>query len=336
MRVPVKHLAAAVLALLILAACSPLPPATAAAVVDGTQIPRDAIERGVVDLDLDELRAQVDASLPADLTGPARRAAVQVEVDAVVLETQRRVLDLYIRQEIVRIVAADAGVTISEADRDLARDQLLVSIGGPDALPEALARAQLTVGVFEEVIVEQEALIEALRQDLLADIELEVREPRHILLDSEAEAAAVRAELEAGADFAEVAERVSLDPGSAPSGGALPASPRGAWLPEFDEAVWSAELGELVGPIETQAGFHLIEVVDEATLTGEDIPPAQRDQLVGGDLDARFFGTVAAAEIRVDPAFGTWSTDPSNPALLPVRPVGLAPVGVGGIAPAGS
>jgi len=323
----IRLLAATVGSVLLLSGCSPLPPGTAAAVVDGTPIPREAIERAISGLALDELREAIAAGLPDDLEGAEREAAVREQLDAVVLDTQRRVLDLYIRREIVRIVAADVGVEASEADRDRAREALIVSIGGPEALSGVLAQAGFTDEVFEDVIVEQEALLEALRREVLADAELAVREPRHILVDTEEEAAEVVAELAAGADFAELAIARSQDPGSAQAGGALDAAPRGAWLPEFDDAVWTAELGTVVGPVRTQAGFHVIEVVAEDTLAADELPAQQVQQLVSGELDARFFTALEATEVRVDPAFGVWSGDANDPSLRPVDPVGLAPTG---------
>jgi parvulin-like peptidyl-prolyl isomerase len=321
----IRLLAAVVGAVLLLSACSPLPPGTAAAVVDGTPIPREVIERAISGLELGELREAIAAGLPAELAGAERESAIQEQLDAVVLDTQRRVLDLYIRREIVRIVAADVGVEATDDDRDQAREALIASIGGPEALPDVLAQAGFTDEVFEDVIVEQEALLEALRRQVLAGAELQVREPRHILVQTEEEAAEVLAELAAGADFAELAVERSQDPGSAPSGGALNAAPRGAWLPEFDDAVWTAELGAVVGPVQTQAGFHIIEVVAEDTLVADELPPQQVQQLVSGELDARFFTALEETEVRVDPAFGVWSGDANDPSLRPVDPVGLAP-----------
>jgi parvulin-like peptidyl-prolyl isomerase len=326
-RTRVRLLTASVTAALLLAACSPLPPGSAAAVVGDTRIPREAIERAVAGLDLDGLRAGVDAGLPAELEGAERTAAVDEEMAAVLLDTQRRILDLYIRREIVLIVAEDLGVEATAEDREAAREALIASVGGPEALSGVLADAGFSEEVFDEVIVEQEALLVALRRDVLAGAELEVREPRHILVASQEEAEEVIAELAAGADFAELAAARSQDPGSAPQGGALRPGRRGGWLPEVDDAVWTAQIGEVVGPVQTQAGFHVIEVVDEATLEADDLPEQQVQQLVAGELDARFFTAVSETAVQVDPAFGVWSSDPEDPSLRPSDPVGQAPTG---------
>jgi peptidyl-prolyl cis-trans isomerase C len=85
---------------------------------------------------------------------------------------------------------------------------------------------------------------------------------RHILVGALDQAEALRSALEAGADFAEVAAEHSNDTGSAAAGGELGCLPPGCDRPAFDDAAFAAELGELVGPVETQFGYHLL-IVDE-------------------------------------------------------------------------
>lgn len=325
MRTRVRTLVAALSGALLLAACGPALPAGTAAVVGDTRIPRAEVERAIAELDLAADREAIEQSLPADLTPAERRDQADAQFATVVQDLQRRTLDLYIRLEIVRIVAEEEGVEATDVDRAEARQLLVDSVGGEDQLEGVLTQSGFTQEVFEEVIVEQEALIGALRAVLLGDAELEVREPRHILVQDEAEAQEIVDLLAGGADFATLAEERSIDPGSAAEGGALEAAPRGAWLQEFDDAVWTAEVGEVVGPVQTQAGFHVIELVDVQTLEADELPDEQVQQLVGGELDARFVAVVADTEVRVDPAFGEWSQDPNDPSLRPREPVGLAP-----------
>ncbi len=325
MRTRVRTLAAALSAALLLAACGPVLPGGAAAMVGDARIPRAEVERAIAALDLAADRAAIEESLPADLNPAERRAQADAQFATVVQDLQRRTLDLYIRLEIVRIVAEEEGVEATDVDRAEARELLVESIGGEDQLEGVLTQSGFTEDLFDEVIVEQEALIAALRTALLGDAELEVREPRHILVEDEAEAQEIVDLLAGGADFASLAEERSIDPGSAAEGGALEAAPRGAWLQEFDDAVWTAEVGEVVGPVQTQAGFHVIELLSADTLDAEQLPDEQVQQLVGGELDARFVAVVADTEVVVDPAFGEWSQDPNDPSLRPLQPVGQAP-----------
>jgi len=309
--------------ILVLSACSQLPPASSAAVVGGTPIPREDVEAAVTDLDLAALRESLEASLPADLEGGERATAAQTELDAVVLDAQRRALDLFIRYELVQLMAADAGAEASEADLAEARELLVGPLGGPEELESVLQQSRLSEQVFEQVIVPQEALVLALRRTLLDGQSLEVRAPRHILLTTQEEAEAVLAELVAGADFATLAAERSQDPGSAAQGGDLGPQPRGAWLAEFDEAVWAAEVGELVGPVQTQAGFHIIEVVSAESLDPDDLPAEQAQQLTAAELEERFLTVLSDTEVVVDPAFGVWDVSATGGAVIrPTEPVG--------------
>lgn len=94
---------------------------------------------------------------------------------------------------------------------------------------------------------------------------------RHILFkvtpdrpDAQAQAdlEAVRRRVEAGEDFAQLAQDLSEDEGSASRGGSLGFFGRGQMIPAFEEAAFGAEVGALVGPIKTDFGYHLIEVQD--------------------------------------------------------------------------
>jgi peptidyl-prolyl cis-trans isomerase D len=67
-------------------------------------------------------------------------------------------------------------------------------------------------------------------------------------------------QVKAGADFAEVARRVSEDVGSAPQGGDLGCSPRGRMVPEFDNAAFSLEPGQLSDLVKTTFGYHVIRL----------------------------------------------------------------------------
>ncbi len=94
---------------------------------------------------------------------------------------------------------------------------------------------------------------------------------RHILLrpneilDEAAvlqKALGVRAQIMGGDDFATVAEAVSEDPGSAAEGGDLGWLSPGDTLPEFEQAVAQLELGEISEPVQTRAGWHLIQAME--------------------------------------------------------------------------
>jgi peptidyl-prolyl cis-trans isomerase C len=91
--------------------------------------------------------------------------------------------------------------------------------------------------------------------------EQEVR-AQHILVDSEAEAKAILAELKNGADFAELAKQKSKDPGAA-NGGDLGYFTKDQMVPEFAQAAFALPVGGLSEPVKTQFGWHIIKVADK-------------------------------------------------------------------------
>ncbi|MFW5426838.1 MAG: peptidylprolyl isomerase [Methylophagaceae bacterium] len=82
---------------------------------------------------------------------------------------------------------------------------------------------------------------------------------RHILVDSEEVCLELKREIEEGADFADVAKENSSCPSGA-SGGDLGEFGPGMMVPEFDAVVFSAPVNTVQGPVQTQFGYHLLEV----------------------------------------------------------------------------
>ena len=84
---------------------------------------------------------------------------------------------------------------------------------------------------------------------------------RHILVETEQACQALKAQIEAGSDFAELARQHSQCP-SGRQGGDLGEFTQGQMVPEFDQVVFSGELGVVHGPVRTQFGYHLLEITD--------------------------------------------------------------------------
>lgn len=82
---------------------------------------------------------------------------------------------------------------------------------------------------------------------------------RHILVADRQAAEDLKKQIVDGADFAATAREHSQCP-SREQGGALGEFGPGQMVPEFDEVVFSAEVGEVHGPVQTQFGYHLIQI----------------------------------------------------------------------------
>ena len=82
---------------------------------------------------------------------------------------------------------------------------------------------------------------------------------KHILVAEEDKCQAILKEIKEGMAFEEAAQRHSTCP-SGQKGGSLGAFGKGQMVKEFEEAAFAAEIGQVVGPVKTQFGYHLIKV----------------------------------------------------------------------------
>lgn len=92
---------------------------------------------------------------------------------------------------------------------------------------------------------------------------------RHILVETREQAENIGKELEQGLDFAEAAKKYSTCP-SGEKGGDLGYFTRGQMVPEFEKAAFEGALHQVIGPVKTQFGYHLIRVEEkqEAQIPG--------------------------------------------------------------------
>ena len=100
----------------------------------------------------------------------------------------------------------------------------------------------------------------------------------HILVATKEEADKLRADLDAGADFAELAKAHSTDTGSGAAGGDLGWFGLGMMVKPFEEAVIGAEVGKVVGPVKSDFGYHLI-LVKETRVAAAPTLDDLRDEL---------------------------------------------------------
>lgn len=85
----------------------------------------------------------------------------------------------------------------------------------------------------------------------------------HILVEKEADAKAITAQIKAGGNFEKIAKEKSKDPGSAPNGGDLGWVSDKALVPEFSKAMVQLKKGQVTDkPVKTQYGWHIIKLDD--------------------------------------------------------------------------
>jgi len=261
---------------------TPADGATIVAYVNGRPLYEDAMQREV-DAVLSQYRqiyAQFGQDIDELLVGASgRELGIRLELQG---------LERLVGREVIFEQAEKHGISVTEEEGEAEFQKLYA---------EFLASQQMTeeefTTAFEANGGDMEAFLrdsrrniyetmvaDALRDEVLGpadlteeDVALYFEENRsqyeedeqirasHILLETEEDAEAVLEELEAGADFATLAQERSIGP-SAPSGGDLKWFGRGQMVEPFDEAAFELEVGEVSGVVKTEFGYHVILLVD--------------------------------------------------------------------------
>ena len=272
---------------------------------------------------------------------------------------KRQVVPQLLAFSLAEAYARENGIEVPEEEIqeeiDLTKDEVAQQAGaaGREGSPDELFQEALDQFGFEQAEFREEVrtslLVRKVQEDAVGGVEPTEEEVsdfyeenkatqftiperrciRHILFteDEETEAEDVRDQLEAGDDFEELAQENSQDPGSRERGGELGCQPEGGFVSEFDDAAFGAQEGEIVGPIETDFGFHVIEVTDiqeeEETPLEEAAPEieerlGQQRQIT--EFDAWIRDQIEERNVKFLPGY-----DPDEP-ILPGAPPG-APKG---------
>lgn len=220
---------------------APPNPAGLAGSVNGESIPLAAFER--------ELNRQ------RPLLGAASEQALRSEV-----------LEQMIEQTLLRQGARALNISISDADLQAEIDAQIAEVGGAEAWASWLATNGYTPEEFPEILRDV-LLANGVRDSLTADLAGNVRQAnaRHILVRTEREAQDVMARLGQGEDFAALATALSQDETTRDDGGSL------GWfvqdellLPALAQTVFALQSGQIAGPVPTERGYHIVQVVEFA------------------------------------------------------------------------
>jgi parvulin-like peptidyl-prolyl isomerase len=166
---------------------------------------------------------------------------------------------------LLRQAAEEQGITVDSEQLEALVQQDIKLAGGEEAFDEWLQENGLEHSGYLER-VELQLLASALRDRVTATVAATQPQVhlRHILLATREEAETVLHELEEGAAFEGIAAARSVDPGSRERGGDLGWVPAGI-LPEPVEAeAWQLSPGERSEVIESEFGFHIIELIERA------------------------------------------------------------------------
>lgn len=131
----------------------------------------------------------------------------------------------------------------------------------------------------------------------------------HILVDSEEKAKEIKAQIDGGVTFADAAKTHGTD-GTAASGGDLGWFGAGMMVKPFEDAVAAMKPGELVGPVQTEFGWHLIQLLETRPAAAPALDDVREDlaaELEQKAVQAHVEAVTKAAKIEkpgegIDPA----------------------------------
>lgn len=183
-----------------------------------------------------------------------------------------------------------------------------------DAFESTLASYSLTEDTYKDSIRLQLLQDKAAKDVEVTDKEIEEyynkakveRKTRHILVADEDTANTVIKELKAGGDFAKLAKKYSTDTASAEEGGELGwVKMSDSMVPEFLDATFALELNTISEPVQSQYGYHIIEVTDTQDIkdygTLEDKKDEIKDAIAAskGDFNAKIADLIKEAKVDI-------------------------------------
>jgi hypothetical protein len=310
-----RVVAAVVISALALTGCRELFE-TAAAVVNGRKIEQDLVQR--------QLRfILTDPRLQQQLPGVATGREAQLT---------REFLTFLIHQELLAEYASSHRIAVPSTEIDQRLQAEFIGVEGEAAFMARLREAGASVADVRHLIGQQilrQRVLEAVAAERLTEAELmeeyEARVPEfttielsHILVNDGDQATALAGRA-TPKNFASLARRFSKDPSSAPLGGSLGVQSAENVVDAVARVGLTAEVGAIVGPVESEFGFHIVWV------QGRDAPPFESirtqlfEELQGQVFTKWLLDQVRDAEIRVNPSYGVF--DPQTGEVVAARAV---------------
>jgi parvulin-like peptidyl-prolyl isomerase len=206
-------------------------------------------------------------------------------------ELRQGVLDRLIEQVVIEEEAKRFGVEVTQEEIDTEFQKLADAEGG-DPAEQINELYGWTIEEFKNKVMRYYVLEGKLAEALANDPELSA--------DVEARANDVLSRLEAGEEFAAVAQEVSDDPGSVTNGGELGSFGRGIMVGPFEEAAFSLEPGETSGLVKTQFGYHIIKVTDSTVGDDGEVEEVEASHILIAfpSIEAYLGEKIAEAEVE--------------------------------------
>jgi foldase protein PrsA len=234
------------------------------------------------------------ASLAACANGPSGGNVASVNGQAITradfdkkLESSpqaRQALTQMVQEDLIEQYARDKKIDVTDAeiDKKLADTKARFPAGQFEQIlkQQGLSEADVRRILKQQIILEKatgsqikvsDADVKAYfdKNHALFDKPAQIK-ARHVLVADAATAQTVKAKLGANpsdATWAAVAKQYSTDPSSKDKGGDLGYFGRGQMVPAFQDAAFAAKVGQVVGPVKSPFGYHVIQVTDKKPAT---------------------------------------------------------------------
>jgi foldase protein PrsA len=189
----------------------------------------------------------------------------------------KQVLSQMVQQQLIDQYARDKKVEVSQAEIDKKENETKARMQ-PGQFEQILKQQSLTEqdvqNIFKQQIVLEKSVASQVhvsdsdvkayfdKNRTLFDTPAQVR-ARHILVADQAKAKDVMAKLKAGGSWDALAKQYSTDPSSKDKGGELGFFGRGQMVPAFQDAAFGAKVGQVVGPVKSPFGYHVLQVEEK-------------------------------------------------------------------------
>jgi foldase protein PrsA len=187
------------------------------------------------------------------------------EGQAALAQVRRQVLEAMINQLLIEQTAVRDGIAISDEELESRVQADIQAVGDESKFDQWLADNNLTREDYG-AILRSELIYGALFERVTAAVPTGAEQVhvRYILLESEEEAQNVLARLQAGGDFAALAQEFSRDESTRESGGDRGWFPQGVDLmpPEVEAAAFALEIGQISGTVASQFGYYILQLLE--------------------------------------------------------------------------